>query len=165
MYGYQICSAHDRLSKQEIKLVEDDAECVREALRNAPVIPETASSGFWQQEDFQFYTNPVGRQRIRSELDQLRCQGWKVTTMRDRNDGGMIAECTHGGPVLQLRFPAEFPLNPPRVFLAADNQHLTGLNNLREWNSGSFLAELLAECEQVISCPRCRRMHVKESTQ
>ncbi|MGC9454943.1 MAG: Mov34/MPN/PAD-1 family protein [Phycisphaerae bacterium] len=165
MYGYRICSPQDRLSKNEIRQVEDDAECVREALRNAPAVPETVGNGFWQQEDFQFYTNTVGRQRIRSELSRLRGQGWAVTAMRSRHDGRMFAECRRGEKTFQLRFPAEFPLNPPRVSLATDNQRLTGLSSLREWNSGSCLSELLAECEQVISCPRCRRVHLRESIQ
>lgn len=161
LHAYGLQSNDKQLTARKLTVVDDEAECVRQALAGAPVLPDTDEGGFWEEASFQFYANPVGRQRIRQELAALRKAGWVVTTTRPRGQRGLVVECKRGGEAIQLRFPAEFPVNPPRAHVFGGRRRVVGLRAVREWNSDGSLAELLTECCQVLACDRCRRRHLK----
>jgi len=125
------------------------------AVREAPQKPETQNIEFWKNPDFQFYLNPIGRDRIVREVRALKQAGWSVTTTRRKSDRVMLLDLTKGSIQLCLEFPPEFPLNPPAVLTCG--RRLVDLEILQEWNSLCRLTELAEYAEGIVNSKHCSK--------
>lgn len=161
LFLYGISSPDGELESVEYEVVPDDDASVRNALAKAVVIPEIKDSDFWSDSAFRFYENPIGRDRLRQELDELRQRGWTVTVGRVGRETGLRVQAKRRGKSLEARLPREYPINPPRLFLNGQGE-LIGLDFLRQWNSDRSLADLFQLGALVVTCPRCRRQHLVE---
>jgi hypothetical protein len=158
-YPYVLHNIEDDLHSVKYEVVAIEDSRIQEALRKAPAMPDVHQGGFWDLEDFQFFQNAVGKAWLQDDLDRVRKAGWEITVGRAKKDGLLVATFIRGGRALQGRFPREFPLNPPRLF-SSDRREFVELRSLREWSSSRSLVEVLEECIEVLTCPRCSRIHV-----
>lgn len=136
------------------RLVGGSSKELLKAVREAPQKPETQDTEFWKNPDFQFYLNPIGRDRIVREVRALKQAGWTVITTRRKCDKVMLLELAKGTTQLCLEFPPEFPLSPPTVFFGGDR--LVDLETLWAWNSQCRLAELAENVENRIKVEYCK---------
>lgn len=143
--AYGIRSRDGTLEPLHFEVVDDQGECVREAISQAPLIPGENDSDFWSDERFVFYENRIGRQRIRQELQELRDRGWDICAYRIPGDRGLRLRCTNAWIAIEALLPREYPLNPPRLFVGSSTQELPALPTQQVWNSDRFLFELLDE--------------------
>jgi hypothetical protein len=158
-YPYMLRNAQDTLRPIVHEAIDVDDPRIQEALRKAPAMPDLHQGGFWDLAEFQFFQNAVGKAWLQQDLDRVRKAGWEVTVGRAKKDGLLVATFVRAGRTLQGRFPRECPLNPPRMF-SSDRREFAELRALREWSSSRSLVEVLAECVEVLTCPRCARIHL-----
>jgi hypothetical protein len=126
------------------KLVGIHSRPLKSALRQAAVTPGTEHVDYWQDKDFQFYRNPVGRARIREEIAHCRDRGWEVSTSRTTKDQILTVRLSDGPQAIKIILPPEFPLNPPTV-LSEDGTYLHSSVLLTQWNSLYRLVDLAVE--------------------
>jgi proteasome lid subunit RPN8/RPN11 len=158
LFLYGIHSNDKQLKPVEYEIVSDDDPRVLEVLRTAAVVPSVRDTDFWHDAEFRFYENSIGRARINDDLDDLRQHGWAVQVSRVKSDNSLRVSVQVPEELIELRLPPEYPLNPPRVFLSADE--LTGLQDVMNWNSERSLTAIVAQGLEIASCPRCRRRHL-----
>ena len=118
-----------------------------QAAIKSPHKPNVRNTEFWQNEDFQFYLNPIGRQRIKKEIRQLKDAGWHVTTSRKKTSGVMVMDITDGLREITLKLPPEYPLNPPIVFTG--EYEIDSLDSLVRWNSLRNLLTIATEIKEL----------------
>lgn len=114
------------------------------ALEKAVLNPGTKEINYWQNKNFQFYQNPIGRERIKKELGILKRTGWQIITKRHPADKLLILDLSRSNISLHMILPPEYPLNPPIVF-TDDGRRLFDLRTLNQWNSLSCLTDIANE--------------------
>ncbi len=119
-----------------------------------PEKPKVITTDYWSDKDFRSYLNPIGRERINSEIEQLRQAGWLVKIGRNRQNKLLVLNVSKSHCSLDLTLPPEFPLNPPNV-AAIDGGSFARLETLCRWNSLCRLTDVVAEAELVSHCPLC----------
>jgi len=129
------------------------------AIDKAPAKPATRKTDFWTDRNFQFYLNPVGRERITQEIEGLRNAGWQVRTSRSKQNQALILDIFRSSGTLRFVLAPEFPLNPPSV-LTTDSRRFTGLGTLNQWNSHDRLTDVATEALSAVNCDRCQRRFV-----
>jgi hypothetical protein len=149
-----------QLVEHSWKLVSDKHSELLEAIANTPISPETRNTDFWKDQDFQSYLNPIGRQRILREVDELKKAGWIVKTSRHKHNGMLILDMFDGISEFQFILPPEYPLNPPTI-LTPDGGCFTGSEMLGRWNSNCRLTDLAEEAGCIFACNYCRRRFIK----
>jgi proteasome lid subunit RPN8/RPN11 len=148
------------LMEYEWKLISCSNNELLDAIRKAPIAPELTAKNYWTDSDFQFYLNPIGRERIKRELKDLKKAGWYVQTARRKQDKALVLDTLMGLNKLCLVLPPEFPINPPTVFTAEGRQFM-GLETLSQWNSHHRLSEVVAEAAAVLRCSRCSKQCIE----
>jgi proteasome lid subunit RPN8/RPN11 len=142
---------HDAAIEHPWKLVGSHSRELKSALRQAAVRPDVRETGYWQDKDFQFYLNPVGRARIRQDLAACRSRGWEVSTSRGAKDQILTVHLSDGLSALKMILPPEYPLNPPTV-ATVHGKPVEGVALLARWNSLSSLVDLASEAFARIRC-------------
>ena len=142
------------------RLVSSKHPTLLELIAKAPVTPETNNTDFWKDPNFQSYLNPVGRQRILQEIEELKKDGWQVKTSRHKHNGMLMLDLFDGITELQFLLPPEYPLNPPTI-LTSDGGCFTGSDILRRWNSHCRLTGLAEEAGCILTCAHCRKRFIK----
>jgi hypothetical protein len=140
-------------------IISSNSPEIQKAIQSVPNKPEVKDTNFWNDFEFQSYKNPVGRQRICQDIEQLKQHGWNILTCRNKGNGLMMLQAQSNQADLRLILPSEYPLNPPVVF-AGDNKRMIDLKTLREWNSMVTLMDVVTEAEQIQNCPLCRSRHL-----
>jgi len=146
----------DNIVESPWNLISNKNPVFIQALNKAPIRPPAKHSDYWADNNFQSYLNPVGRERIKKEVENLRLDGWQVTTGRHPQDKVLILELAKDSTALRLVLAPEFPLNPPCIF-TPDGRCFQGLHSLDQWNSQKMLVEVAAEAMMVSQCSRCSR--------
>ncbi|QDT42559.1 hypothetical protein Pan241w_26440 [Gimesia alba] len=154
LFLYILESENGRLTPVGYDIVTPSDSRVAGALKDAPVFPEQSINGFWEDTQFQFYHNSVGRERIRNELATLRKQGWKVQTIRKAKTKKLILSLHRDTRQFLVMLPPEFPLNPPRIYDLAGFEVL-GLHALMQWNSDRCIAAIIEQYGQIFISPLC----------
>jgi proteasome lid subunit RPN8/RPN11 len=142
------------LAEHDWKLIGGRSKELLDAIGRAPIRPDLKPTDYWTDKDFQSYLNPIGRERINDEVQNLRKKGWAVKVGRRTSDHSLVLDMREGSSVLRCVLPPEFPLNPPTVF-TADGRQFVELRALRGWNSHFHLIEVAAEAVSVMSCGHC----------
>ena len=150
----------NHLLEHSWKLVSSKHPKLLDAIRNAPVNPEANKMDFWKDRDFQSYLNPVGRQRILQEIEELKKAGWQVKTSRHKHNGMLILELFDGISEFQFVLPPEYPLNPPTI-LTPESGCFTGSETLGRWNSHCRLTDLAEEAGCILTCNYCRKRFIR----
>lgn len=161
LFLYGLCRPNEELMPVAYEIVKDDDERVHNAIVSAPVVPDVEDTDFWSDEDFSFYKNSVGRDRLQDELDELRRKDWAVEVYRRHRDPELRVAILTNGHKIEAVLPREYPLNPPRLFVKGAGE-LLHLEPLRQWNSGRSMIEVVQLAVRVLGCPECRRRHLKE---
>jgi proteasome lid subunit RPN8/RPN11 len=117
---------------------------LKSALKQAAARPDVRETDYWQDKDFQFYLNPVGRTRIRKDLAACRDMGWNISTSRGSKDRILTVHLSDGRSTIKMILPPEYPLNPPTV-LSDDGLYLHSSVLLTQWNSLNRLVDLAVE--------------------
>lgn len=159
LYLYSIDTSGN-LVEHDWKLVSSKNEQLLNAVRKAPVVPETRPSNYWTEIDFQFYLNPIGRVRIKQELENLRKAGWEVEVNRSKHNQLLILNITKSKRKLRFVLPPEFPLNPPTV-LTANGRPFLKLETLSQWNSQCGLLDAATEGARIMRCSRCSKQCIQ----
>lgn len=158
LHLYSIDSKNE-LIEHDWKLIGRHNQQLQHTLKAAPRRPDIQPGGFWDNKLFRSYLNPIGRERIRTEVAVLRGMGWKVIIGRRPHDHVMVLKLVKNSIYLQFVLPPEFPLNSPQVF-TMDGRSFHSLRILRQWSSLRNLSEVAQEAERVTSCPHCRKQHL-----
>jgi proteasome lid subunit RPN8/RPN11 len=153
LYLYNVDSS-GKIVEYHWKLVNRKDKRLLAAIANAAVTPDTTAADYWSDKNFQSYLNPIGRERINREIEQLKQAGWLVKTSRNRHNKLLILTICRNHCGLTLTLPPEFPLNPPTV-AEANSESLLRLSTLCRWNSLCSLADVAAETELILGCPLC----------
>lgn len=132
------------LVEYDWKLISSHSPELFAALKKASLSPGTKKSDYWDDSDFQFYQNPIGRKRIKEELGNLKKAGWKVATKRRPQDKLLVLDLSRFNMNLRMILPPEYPLNPPIVF-TDDGRRLLDLRALNQWNSLNCLTDITNE--------------------
>ncbi len=144
------------------RIIPNDSPEIEKAIQSVPHKPEMKDTQFWNDEDFQFYTNPVGRERICRDTKQLKDFGWQTTICKSKANGTVILEVTNNHRMIRLLMPPEYPLNAP-VILNENNKRFFDLKTVREWNSMVTLLDLVTEANQIQNCILCKSRHLIEA--
>lgn len=150
-----------KLYEYNWKLVTNKSRKLLDAIVTAPTIPDLKSTDFWSDRDFQSYLNPVGRDRIKQEIDGLRKHGWQVQISRRKLDNLLVLDITRYSNALRFLMPPEFPLNPPTI-TTGDGKQFTGLKTLSQWNSLCCLVDTANEAIAVINCNCCSKQYIED---
>jgi len=154
--NFYSCDCRGNLLEHTWRLVPAKDEGLLDAISKAPVRPETKTTGFWSDADFQSYLNPVGRKRIIGEIAAMKDAGWAVKVARHKQDKSLLLNTCKGSRRLRFVLPPEFPLNPPTVY-AGDGRRFRGLQSLAQWNSLTSLVGVAAEALSVMDCLHCSK--------
>lgn len=138
------------LIEHDWKIVKETDKTLQEAINRCEAVLETKKSTFWDDPGFMFYLNPVGRERIIQERNQLKEAGWQIVTGQRKQDKAFTMDLSDGTDNLRFVFPPEFPLNPPAVYIDKVRR-LTGLHALTEWNSLTSLIAVVQEVKYVLN--------------
>jgi hypothetical protein len=141
------------------QIIPNDSPEIEKAIQSVPPKPDIKDTNFWNDPEFQFYKNQVGRERICRDIQQLKRYGWNTLVCRSKTNESMILQVTNNHGNLQLFIPPEYPLNPPTVS-ACDNKRMVKLKTLSEWNSMMTLMDVITEADQIQNCPICRSRHL-----
>ena len=155
---YSTGSAENLIEHNWILVIRKNTDLLN-AINKAPARPAIKKTDFWTDKDFQFYLNPVGRERITQEIEGLRKAGWQVKTSRSKQDQVLILDIFRGSETLCFVLAPEFPLNPPSVFMT-NGRRFRGLETLNQWNSHCRLTDVAAEALCIMNCNRCKRRFV-----
>lgn len=151
LFLYILTSANGRLTPFAYEIVTPSDARVKTALKSASVIPEQTAAGFWDDAQFQFYRNPIGRERIRTELAALRKRGWNVSTIRNAQTKQFVLKLHRNTRQFFLMLPAEYPLNPPRLYDTTGFE-VIGLPPLLQWNSDRCISAVIEQyCNTIIT--------------
>jgi hypothetical protein len=145
-----------KLLEHAWRLVSSKDKRLLDAIKKAPVRLDLKPISYWLDKDFQSYLNPIGRDRIKQEVENLGKIGWDVTTARRKHDKALLLDVLKDSKRLCFVLPPEFPLNPPTV-LTGDGKRFLGLDTLCKWNSLRRLSDVAAEASVLMSCTRCSR--------
>lgn len=149
LYLYSIGNNKD-LIEHSWKLIASRSNKLLSEIGKTALCPDTKESDYWKDVDFQFYLNPVGRERIKTELANLKKTGWQVTAARHPKDKLLILDIVGNRSNLRFILPPEYPLNPPIVF-TAEGRRLFDLRTLNSWNSLNSLTDVANECVFVLN--------------
>jgi hypothetical protein len=131
------------------------------ALKSAPARPQLQAGDYWTNEDFRSYLNPIGRDRIQTEIAILRASGWDVIIGRCSYDRMLVLKLNKDSLALQLVLPPEFPLNAPDVFINGQpGNHI--LETLKTWSSLHSLLEIVEEVAGFLNCSCCQKRFRKD---
>ena len=155
-------AGRSELIEHDWQLIQSHGRQLRQILRIAPHRPDIQTGGFWMNGAFQSYLNPIGRDRIKTEIAALKAMGWDVTTGRRPHDHTMVLKLTRNLIFLEFVLPPEFPLNPPVLYTKAGRQ-LHSLDTLAAWSSLHDLSEVVREAMDVMRCPKCMKRHLDDS--
>lgn len=136
-------------------IIPDDGPEIEKAIQSMPDRPDLKSTHYWDDPEFQFYTNQLGRKRICSDIQQLKNAGWYTVVLRNKTNGDITLQLKKDSIEMLLELPPEYPLNAPAV-LSYDKEKVFGLNTICEWNSITTLMDVVAEVEQRRLCSFCR---------
>lgn len=140
-------------------IIPNNSPEIEKAIQSVPHKPEVRDTDFWNDPKFQSYKNPIGRERICRDIEQLEHHGWHTLTCRNKVNDTLILQTTNIHNIFCLLIPPEYPLNPPIIF-ADNNQRMIDLKSLSEWNSTMTLIEIITEAQQIQNCPICCRRHL-----
>lgn len=159
LFLYGIDDPNGNLEPLECEIVDDNDPRVAEALRSAPGIVPLRNTQFWTDPQFSFHENSIGRARIRDDVAALKSFDLNVNVGQRPNQRGLIVliQLSHGP--MEIRLPAEYPLNPPRVILP-NRGEFRDLDVVRHWNSSRTLLDVIRESLQILQCPRCANRHL-----
>lgn len=162
LFLFGIRDPNGTLKPLDYDVIPDSDPRIREAIDRAPVVPDVKQSAFWNDPGFTFYTNPIGKERIRREVQQLKAQQWEAMVFRHPSDSGLRIAITIVGLTIEAVLPREYPLAPPRVLLKGEGE-LRGLQCLQEWNSDRSLVEVFRSAIGVCTCAACRRRYLQRT--
>ena len=135
---------NDEIIEFRSKIIPDESPAISEAIDNMPIRPDFDDCNFWEEDDFQFHKNNIGRKRICREIRDLKKLGLQVTVGRCKTDQTLVLYVGNNSRRFQLTMPPEYPLNPPRI-QDCQGIRLVGLRAIREWNSQETLSDLMVE--------------------
>ncbi|MHC4728285.1 MAG: hypothetical protein ACYS17_13775 [Planctomycetota bacterium] len=147
------------LIEYDWRLINRKSRDLLNAINKAPAKPAIKKTNFWIDKDFQFYLNPVGRERIIQEIEGLRKAGWQVKTSRSKQNQVLILDVFGASGILRFVLASEYPLNPPSVFMT-DGRRFIGMDILGQWNSHCHLTDVATEALCIMNCHRCKRRFV-----
>ncbi len=141
------------------KLIRSNNKELLDAIRQAPVKADTVLTNYWTDENFQAYLNPIGRERIKRDIEKLKDSGWQVQTALLKQENLLVLDLSNNRTGLRMILPPEFPLNPPTI-LTGDGRIFHSLKTVSRWNSQNSLTQIAVEASAVVNCSRCSKHHI-----
>jgi len=119
-----------------IKLIDDNAREIEEALKIEPVIVQPREMDFWRDSGFQFYLTKTGYERLQKEVNELRFRHYVVKV---HAKGQLYVVISKDNETIVCMPPAEYPLNPPRFF----RRNVEISYSMTLWNSSYRIIDIL----------------------
>lgn len=153
LYSVDSC---DNLIEHDWKIVSEKNKTLLEIISKSPGRPGTKLTDYWEDKDFQSYLNPIGRDRIKLEVEKLKAADWQVKIGRQRHNNLLVIDVFDGISELRFLLPPEFPLNPPSI-LTSDGRYFHNLHTLSRWNSLVSLLDVAENAAAVMYCQYCSK--------
>lgn len=148
-----------QLIQHNWRIVAGKSKRIMEVISKAPNRPSTKLTDYWKDKNFQSYLNPVGRDRIKQDIERLRKAHWQVNIGRIKFNNLLIIDIFDGLSKLRFLLPPEFPLNPPTVF-SGNGKCFHGLEAISQWNSTVSLLEIAENAASIMHCKNCSKYHL-----
>jgi len=126
----------------DVKIIDDNSKEIEKTLSAEPVIIQPKTMDFWSDVDFQFYMTKCGYERLQSDVDELRTNGYDVKAY---TKGQLYLVIKKDNETITCMPPCEYPLNPPRFFKGKDEIKYS----LPIWNSSFRIIDILKNLEQL----------------
>ncbi len=134
---------HNMIAFDEVRLriIDDDAREVREALAQEPVIIQPHDLDFWGDPDFQWFQTNTGYARLKKDIDELTKRNYRARAFAGKM---LYLTIEKDGKTITCITPPEYPLNPPRLF--ENNLEIPIV--LTSWNSTFMIVDVLTLLEK-----------------
>jgi len=140
-----------------VKIIDDNSKEIEKTLDAEPVIIQPRTMDFWSDADFQFYLTKYGYERLQSDVDELRTNGYDIKAY---TKGQLCLVIKKDNEAIMCMPPPEYPLNPPRFFKGTDEIKYT----LPIWNSSFRMVDILKNLEKLkVSERRIYESHHSET--